>query len=139
MNNAPENLAGQALRERTRAIRQVVENLVSLEAEIALGLQAALAGAHLDEEAFARLVQARCAATRETIMLIFRSLGQLDRRISQIESRVSDLAMRAADQQNELRMICSVLKEIDDPYGFGLSLDERILGEAAQGPGDDQE
>jgi hypothetical protein len=27
-------------------------------------------------------------------------------------------------------MICSVLKDIDDPCGFGRSLDERILGDA---------
>ena len=33
--------------------------------------------------------------------------------------------------------MCSVIQEIDDPYGFGLSLDERILGETAQGPSDD--
>ena len=29
-------------------------------------------------------------------------------------------------------MMCSVIQEIDDPYGFGLSLDERVLGDGAK-------
>ena len=79
------------------------------------------------------------APPRAGITLIFHWMGQLDRRIGQIESRVSGLATRASDQQEALRMMCSVIQEIDDPYGFGQSLDERILGEAAHGPAEEQD
>ena len=44
---------------------------------------------------------------------------------------------RASDHDEALRIVCALLKEIDDPYGFGESLDERIFGEAAHGPADE--
>ncbi len=137
MNNAAPESPRPPFRESMRAIREDLEKLARLEAELALSLQTALAAQRLNEEEFARLLQARCSATREGMMLIFRWLGHLERRVSHNESRVSDLITRVSDHDEALRMVCSLLKEIDDPYGFGLSLDERILGEAAERPADD--
>jgi hypothetical protein len=139
MNNAAEKPASTVYRETTRAIREGLAQHTRQEAELALSLQTALAGERLDEKSVARLLQARCSATREGMMLICRWLSLLERRISQTESRVSDLITRASDHDESLRLVCSVLKEIDDPYGFGLSLDERILDEAAHRPADDVE
>jgi hypothetical protein len=138
MNDAAEKTVRPAFRDTNRAIREGLAQHVRLEAELASSLQTALADELLDEKSVARLLEARCSATREGMKLIFRWLGQLEHRMSQTESRVAQLASRASDHDESLRMVCSVLKEIDDPYGFGLSLDERILDEAAHGPADDQ-
>ncbi len=139
MNSAAENLTASPFLGSTRALRAELEKLERQEADLASSLETALAGEQLDGKSVARLLHARCSSTRERITLIFHWLGLLDLRIGQIESRVSGLATRAFDQQEALRMMCSVIQEIDDPYGFGLSLDERILGEAAHGAADDRE
>jgi hypothetical protein len=139
MNSVPEEPAGPPLCAGPRALRAELEKLERQEAELASSLEAALAGEHLDEKSLVHLLQARCSATRDGITLIFHWLSQIDLRISRIESRVSGLATRASDQQETLRMMCSVIQEIDDPYGFGQSLDERILGEAAHGPADERD
>ncbi len=70
---------------------------------------------------------------------ILRWIDQLDRRVSQVESRLADLANQASDQGEAFRMMCSVIKNIEDPYGFGVSLDERILGDAGHATTDEQE
>jgi hypothetical protein len=44
-------------------------------------------------------------------------------------SRLNSLTNRAIEQENALRMMCEFLKDLDDPYGFGQSLDERVLGD----------
>ena len=57
---------------------------------------------------------------------IARWMMRLDRRISQVETRLAALAGQAANQQEAIAMICTILRDLDDPYGFGLSLDERL-------------
>ena len=84
MNDA-EKSARPVSRESTRAIREDVKKHVRLEAELASCLQAALAAQRLDEKALARVLEARCSATREGMALIFRWLDQIDRRIGQAE------------------------------------------------------
>jgi hypothetical protein len=127
---------GLPVHEGSRGVRALLEKLAHQEAELAASIETALAGEHLDEKSIAQLLRARCSATREGLALIFRWMDQLDHRMKQLESRVSGLATRASDQQEALRMLCSVIQDLDDPYGFGLSLDERILGEAGHGPSD---
>jgi hypothetical protein len=139
MSSPAEKSTGVAQREGSRGLRDELERFARHEAELASSIDAVLAGDHLDEKSVAQLLRARCSATRDGLTLLFQWMDQLDRRIRQIDSRVSGLATRASDQQEALRMMCSVIQEIDDPYGFGLSLDERILGETAQGPSDDRE
>jgi PIN domain nuclease of toxin-antitoxin system len=134
MNSAADMPVGLPSRQGSRAIAVELERLERQEADLASSLESALAVAHPDARSLARLLQARSSATREGITLVFHWMVQLDLRISRIESRMARLATRSADQQEALRMMCSVLKEMDDPYGLGLSLDERILGEAEHGP-----
>ena len=86
MNDA-EKSARPVSRESTRAIREDVKKHVRLEAELASCLQAALAAQRLDER-LARVLEARCSATREGMALIFRWLDQIDRRIGQAETRI---------------------------------------------------
>ena len=139
MNSAAKKPAGLPFHQGPRAHSRRVRKLVREEAELASSVETALAGEHVDERSFARLLRARCSATRQGITLIFNWMSQLDRRISQLESHVSGLANRAANQEDTMRMMCSMLEELDDPYGFGQSLDERVLGEAAHGPADEQD
>ena len=57
---------------------------------------------------------------------IARWMAQLDRRMRRVESRLAALAGQATDQQQAIGMICTILRDLDDPYGFGSSLDERL-------------
>ncbi len=115
-NRAAKKSGSLPVGEGSRALRTELENLTRQEAELASTLETALAGEQLDEKSVAQLLRARCSATREGITLIFQWMDQLDCRIGQIESRVSGLANRASDQQEALRMMCSVIQEFDDPY-----------------------
>jgi hypothetical protein len=91
----------------------------------------------IDENLLAQLLKAPSPAAQQKLSQIFRWLDQIDSRVNEIESRLSELANHAADQDEKLSMMCSVLKEIDDPYGFGRTLDERILGDAENGSNDE--
>ena len=62
---------------------------------------------------------------------IARWMAQIDRRMRQVESRLAALAGQAADHQEAIGMISTILRDLDDPYGFGSSLDERLAHEWA--------
>jgi hypothetical protein len=91
----------------------------------------------INEIMIAQLLQGPPAAADQKLSKILRWLDQIDSRVNELESRISELASRARDQDEKLNMMCSVLKEIDDPYGFGRTLDERILGDAETGSDDE--
>lgn len=65
---------------------------------------------------------------------IARWMARLDRRMRQVECRLAALAGQAADQQEAIGMICTILRDLDDPYGFGLGLDERLAREGSDRP-----
>jgi hypothetical protein len=90
-----------------------------------------------DEKLLSQLLHAPASVAQQKLSQIFRWLDQIDSRVNELESRLSDLANHASDQDEKLSMVCSVLKEIDDPYGFGRSLDERTLGDAENGVTDE--
>ncbi len=69
---------------------------------------------------------------------LVRWMTRLDRRIRQVESRLTALADRAADQQEAIGMICTILKDLEDPYGFGLSLDERLARDGSDGESEER-
>jgi hypothetical protein len=47
-------------------------------------------------------------------------------RMSRAESHVASQKDQSSKHEESIRMICTVLKDLDDPYGFGVSLDERL-------------
>jgi hypothetical protein len=59
-------------------------------------------------------------------------MKRLDRRLRHVESRLAELAAQAADQHEATRMICAILRDLDDPYGFGVSLDERLVRDESE-------
>lgn len=63
---------------------------------------------------------------REREPLLARRVERLARRLIDQE-RVSARLAASIDDHNEiLRTLCQVLRELEDPYGLGTSLDERI-------------
>lgn len=68
---------------------------------------------------------------------IDRWMAQMDRRLRRIESRLSALAGRVMDHHEAIGMITALLRDLDDPYGFGASLDERLAREGYDRTGDE--
>jgi hypothetical protein len=109
-------------------IRADLEKLAVEDSELTLSLESALADECLKQQPLAQALEAHSRALHRKLSLILRWMGQIDSRMNELESRLSDLANHASDQDETMTMMCSVLKDMDDPYGFGRSLDERILG-----------
>jgi hypothetical protein len=91
----------------------------------------------IDETRLAKLLEDRSPDAVRELGQIFRWMSQLDRRVCKIEATLEDLANQASDQDHKLSILCTVLKELDDPYGFGRSLDERVFGDADSDFADD--
>ena len=72
------------------------------------------------------LATQRSPVADRRLTLLARSVVRLARRLREAESRTRKLAARVDDHEKSLRMVCEILKQLDDPYGFGLSLDDRI-------------
>lgn len=66
-----------------------------------------------------------------------RRVDQLRRRCGDQERRSADIAARIDGHDRLLRMLCLAVKELEDPYGFGQSLDERIGADNPFPDGDD--
>src|SRR5262249_2268265 len=109
------------------------------EARLAQGLRRALADGRLDADAFgqidlnelARRLLGRAEDEGPDEVQIARWMMRLDRRMRRVEARLAALAGQAAKQQEAIGMISTILRDLDDPYGFGSSLDERLAHEWA--------
>ena len=139
MNDRGKSLRRLPSHESPCGVRADLEKLAVEESELTLGLETVLANGGLDEKSLAQFLQARSSAMQQRISLILGWMDQIDRRVNQMESRLSDLARHATDQDHTLSIMCSVLKEIDDPYGFGQSLDEQIFGDTTHEPTEGRE
>jgi phage shock protein A len=134
MNEPPKKVDGSSTSEGQSEIEADPDHLAEIEAKLVQGLQRALADGrldvetfgHLDVNEFARRLASRSRATERRHARISQWMTRLDRRMRQVESCLVALTRRMADQQESIRMICATLQDLDDPYGFGLSLDERI-------------
>ena len=91
----------------------------------------------IDENRLTELLRDRSPDARRELSRILHWMNQFDLRLCRIESGLKDLASRASNQEETLSMLCTVLKELDDPYGFGRSLDERVHDDAENGYADD--
>jgi hypothetical protein len=139
MNEAGRKHRSSPAHDVPSRLRLDLDRLAAKESELTLSLETVLADEHFNPKQFAQLLEERSSAAQQQFSLILKWMDQLDRRVSKVESRLADLASQASDQGEAFRMMCSVLKEIEDPYGFGVSLDERILGDAGHLTTDDQE
>jgi hypothetical protein len=107
-------------------LRAELDELARQGAELARGIEAVLRSEPHGGDGFARLVACRSSIADQRLALLVGWMTLLDRRLSRVESRLAGVAREAAGHEEALRLVCEVLKDLDDPYGFGLSLDERI-------------
>ena len=81
-----------------------------------------------------RLAQAECRLAR-----LGRAAALLSRQVDDAASRLDELASRSCGHDHAINMICSILKDLDDPYGFGASLDERLACESPERTQEEEE
>ena len=60
------------------------------------------------------------------IARLVQRMDGMKRRIKELETRLARVERRSSEHEESIRMMCVVLRELDDPYGLGPSLDERL-------------
>lgn len=83
----------------------------------------------VDAREIARLTAISLASVARRIAAIERRTTLISGRIGGWEARLEASEDRIGDHQKSLKLICELLKQIDDPYGFGRETDERIARE----------
>jgi hypothetical protein len=86
---------------------------------------------HLDPKVDPLLVLSRLTEAECRLAQLVRSMDRMKRRLSVVESQLARLASQSSTHKESLQMISTILKDLDDPYGFGLSLDEWRADEGA--------
>lgn len=92
----------------------------------AMAVLAAVESGHVDLKAAVLFLASRLSDAEGRLAHLGRSIDRMKRRASDVESRLAGLARESSQHEESLRMICAVLKDLDDPYGFGIGLDERL-------------
>jgi hypothetical protein len=109
-----------------------LKELARREAELTEGLEAILAReTPAGDGSIGRIVARRLSITDRRLELLACWMVLIDTRVGRVESRLRDLKGDVSSHEEALKLLCEVVKQMDDPYGFGLSLDERIAGEAS--------
>ncbi len=101
------------------------------EADLTLSLDNAIQSGTVDLRPVVQFLAARVWEAERQVARLARRLDGMKRRVSELESELSRVAGRSSAHADSIRMICTVLKELDDPYGFGTSLDERLAYDEA--------
>lgn len=97
--------------------------------EIADRLERLAAAESVDAREIARLTAVSLASVARRIAAIERRTTLIGGRIGGWEARLEVSEDRIVDQQRSLNLICELLKQMDDPYGFGRETDDRIASE----------
>ena len=114
-----------------RRFHALLDDLARREGELERAVHDVLDDDQRETRELLRLQSARSSVAGRRLALLTRWVSLLDQRLSDTRTRSEWLAGQVSKHDESLRMVCHILKEIDDPYGFGLSLDERIAGEGA--------
>ncbi len=102
------------------------DRLDTREKSPAMALLAALESGHVDLKTAVLFLASRLSEAEGRLVHLDRSIDRMKRRANDVESRLAFLARESSGHEESLRMICTILKDLDDPYGFGVSLDERL-------------
>lgn len=78
---------------------------------------------------FMHLMARRSSLHEKRVSILVRWMTLLSRNLGEHETRLEQQAKQLFDHEDGLRLVGQMLKDLDDPYGYGLSLDERIAGE----------
>jgi hypothetical protein len=103
------------------------------EAEPTGSFEAALRAGRVDLRPLVQYLASRVWAAERQLERLGQSMDRIRRRVGEVESQVAGLASRSSEHGESLRMMCTILKELGDPYGFGTSLDERIACDGTDG------
>ncbi|MHB1556637.1 MAG: hypothetical protein ACYC61_04040 [Isosphaeraceae bacterium] len=98
---------------------------------LTVSLTGAIENGTIDLRPVVQFLAARVWETERQLARLGRRMERIKRRVSELESELSRVADRSSQQEESIRMMCEVLKELDDPYGFGTSLDERLAYDEA--------
>jgi hypothetical protein len=115
-----------AVKDEARDLRDRLEDLARRNADLARVMEQAPGDGREGDPRGAALIALRASLAEEQIAVLGRWVDLLTRRLTQSERRWCELADLVAGHEEGLRLVAAALKEIDDPYGFGESLDERI-------------
>ncbi len=115
-----------------------MERLDMQQESPALAVLAAVESGHVDLKAAVLFLASRLSDAEGRLVHLGRSIDRMKRRASDVESRLAGLARESSQHEESLRMICAVLKDLDDPYGFGISLDERLTYEGPDSTPDEE-
>jgi hypothetical protein len=97
--------------------------------EIADRLERIAAAESVDAREIARLTAISLASVARRIAAIERRTTLISGRIGGWEARLEESEEHIGEHQKSLRLICELLKRMDDPYGFGRETDDRIASE----------
>lgn len=97
--------------------------------EIADRLERIAADESVDAREIVRLAAVSLASVARRIAAIERRTTLISGRIGGWEARLEESEDRIGDHQRSLKLICELLKQMDDPYGYGRETDERIARE----------
>jgi hypothetical protein len=112
-------------------------DLARRNARLTRALERVLDRDQLNAREFATLLARRQSVADERLALLECWVIRLAHRLAGIESCATGLDQKLDEHETSLHLICDILKELDDPYGFGLSLDEQIAEEGSGWASDD--
>jgi hypothetical protein len=113
-------------REESRGLRAELDELARRGAELAQVIEAVLESETHDGDGIARLAACRSTIADQRLARLVGWMVLLDGRLSSMELRLDGVSREVSGHEEALKLVCEVLKDLDDPYGFGLSLDERV-------------
>lgn len=115
-----------------RRFRNTLDQLARQESDLEHAVQQALAADAVEPKTLATLLAKQSSIANRRLTLLTQWVSALDRQIGELGTDSETHSEQIVEHEHALRMVCDMLKDMDDPYGFGLSLDERIAGNGGE-------
>jgi hypothetical protein len=105
--------------------------LAGPDASLTSSLDGAMESGTVDLRPVVQFLASRVWEAEHQLTRLGRRMDGMKRRVIELESQLSRMAGRSSEHEESIRMMCAVLKDLDDPYGFGMSLDDRLAYDEA--------
>jgi hypothetical protein len=132
MNETQGNDPSPAARHDPGGIEPGPARVPRQEAHPTMGLEAAVESGQVDLKAVVLFLACRLTDAEVELARLGRSMNRVNRRLGVLQSRMSQVESQSFEHQQSLQMVCAILRDLDDPYGFGLSVDERLAYDAPE-------
>lgn len=103
-----------------------------IDPDATVGIDSALESGRINLKEIVLQLSSRLARAESQLARLGRAANLLNHRVDNAASLLDELAGRLYGNSNAINTICSILKDLDDPYGFGASLDERLAYESPE-------